>query len=500
MILITLEWSLIRVLFFVTDSVLFQELEAAIREVMASPQFGLQVDETQIKKMLQMKESIDQRIGCVVVGPSGEGEYIVIYTRVFEPRERACPHHNSPATPEPFRFVIYTRSSCFVNFESSRFVIHLFSSFTTPSPGSGKTTVWQILQAAMIKCGQPVKTYIMNPKAMPRLQLLGFMDHDTREWTDGVLTDASRKVVIEPSNVRSWIVCDGDVDPEWIESLNSVLDDNHLLTLPNGERIAFGDNVNFLFETHDLRFASPATVSRMGMIFLSEDDIDVRRVCKKWLKAQPESTREVLESLLDEFFYKALERTMKMDFIVETTLVGTVSNGLSQLVSVDSKAGFICGLVRGLGGNLSVADRSLLAKELYELAMLRQPDPNKPLDCYCDDGSLVPFYPSSDPESLSGGEPLTLDSVIPTVSVQRTLTMMHNWVENMEPFILVGPEGCGKDMIIRQAFKQRRSTSITTLNCNAQTTAGDVISKISQTCSLFSAPEGRVYRPRDSER
>ena len=74
MILITLEWSLIRVLFFVTDSVLFQELEAAIREVMASPQFGLQVDETQIKKMLQMKESIDQRIGCVVVGPSGEGE------------------------------------------------------------------------------------------------------------------------------------------------------------------------------------------------------------------------------------------------------------------------------------------------------------------------------------------------------------------------------------------------------------------------------------------
>ena len=42
------------------------------------------------------------------------------------------------------------------------------------------------------------------------------------EWQDGVLTAAARAVVKEPLNVRSWIVCDGDVDPEWIESLNSV--------------------------------------------------------------------------------------------------------------------------------------------------------------------------------------------------------------------------------------------------------------------------------------
>jgi dynein heavy chain 2 len=68
--------------------------------------------------------------------------------------------------------------------------------------------------------------------------------------------------------IQSWIVCDGDVDPEWVESLNSVLDDNRLLTMPSGERIQFGPNVNFLFETHDLSCASPATISRMGMIFL----------------------------------------------------------------------------------------------------------------------------------------------------------------------------------------------------------------------------------------
>ena len=78
----------------------------------------------------------------------------------------------------------------------------------------------------------------MNPKSMPREQLLGHMDMDTREWFDGVLTASARKVVREPPDVKSWIICDGDIDPEWVESLNSVLDDNRpLLTMPSGERI-----------------------------------------------------------------------------------------------------------------------------------------------------------------------------------------------------------------------------------------------------------------------
>jgi len=149
--------------------------------------------------------------------------------------------------------------------------------------GCGKTTIWRILKLAYEKMSQNIVTHIMNPKSMPRNQLLGLMNHDTREFNDGVLTASARAVVKEPAETICWIVCDGDIDPEWVESLNSVLDDNHLLTLPNGERISFGNNINFIFETNDLKFASPATVSRLGMIFLSDEDVDCQRITKTWV-------------------------------------------------------------------------------------------------------------------------------------------------------------------------------------------------------------------------
>ena len=408
------------------------ELEEAIRTVMREKPFYL-VEE----KMMQLKESLDQRMGCVIVGPSG------------------C----------------------------------------------GKSTLWRVLKAALIKCGQAVITHVMNPKSMPRERLLGHMDLDTREWADGVLTDAARKVVIEPPEVNSWIICDGDVDPEWIESLNSVLDDNHLLTLPNGERISFGPNVNFLFETHDLKFASPATVSRMGMIFLSDEDLDVERLVQKWLSKIPQDRRSSMASWMDEMFYKALEFVNRCECIVDTTLVGTVMNGLSQLKDAKSRNEFICALIRGIGGNISFSQRVSLAKEVFQWGGERPPDLSAPLDCTADGSSFEPFTAArGDYNDEIGVRDIGDKTVIRTINVQRTLTMMSSWIANSEPFILVGPEGCGKSMIINHAFRQKKKISIATLHCNAQTTADDVISKIAQMCSLYSSPDGRVYRPRDCER
>ncbi|GAA6070005.1 cytoplasmic dynein 2 heavy chain 1 isoform X1, partial [Tachysurus ichikawai] len=64
--------------------------------------------------------------------------------------------------------------------------------------GCGKSTVWRLLHAALKRLGLTVQHYTVNPKALSRQQLLGHMDMDTREWSDGVITAASRHVIREP--------------------------------------------------------------------------------------------------------------------------------------------------------------------------------------------------------------------------------------------------------------------------------------------------------------
>ncbi|KAG6609727.1 Axonemal dynein heavy chain [Phytophthora cinnamomi] len=171
--------------------------------------------------------------------------------------------------------------------------------------GSGKTCVVHSLATAMTSCyteeielqeengtkGAPtlqqrVNIHTMNPKAITSGQLYGNFDENTHEWSDGVLACTYRNCARDTSPELQWVMFDGPVDAVWIENMNTVLDDNKKLCLMSGEIVKMTDRMRMVFETEDLEEASPATVSRVGMVFLEAKVLGWEVLVRTWLNTR----------------------------------------------------------------------------------------------------------------------------------------------------------------------------------------------------------------------
>uniref|UniRef100_A0A914XX81 Cytoplasmic dynein 2 heavy chain 1 n=1 Tax=Panagrolaimus superbus TaxID=310955 RepID=A0A914XX81_9BILA len=414
----------------------FTQMEEELKK--AAAEISMELTNTQINKIFELYEQLRQRTGVVIVGP----------------------------------------------------------------PGSGKSTLWKILKKALGATGQPVDTFTINPKSMNRNRLLGSMDLDTREWTDGALTIASRQVVKDTSKA-AWIICDGEIDPEWIEALNSVLDDNKLLTMPNGERIQFGNNINFMFETDDLQYASPATISRMGMIFISQEDLDINEIIKKYLKNAAESNpnlKDWIEEKLKSAFKWTLEHLNKE---INSSKVGILENILSQIYECRSENEFLVGLLRGLTPYCNAEQRQRLVEEII-FPGISLPDKKNPLNIYCDrrTDSLISFTDDFGiTVKLEEMQNNNLRPFILTARAQAAKDTIMNWLQpgNRQPFIVIGPDGCGKEQMLKSCFESDHSSLVVTMHCSAQTSAEHIEQILIQHCVQVSSASGRVLKPKDKD-
>lgn len=203
--------------------------------------------------------------------------------------------------------------------------------------GGGKTSNYKVLQHALTALQHQERFHkvlvdILNPKSITMGQLYGYVDTMTTEWQDGVLAKLVIECTKDFSDTLHWVMFDGPVDAIWIENMNTVLDDNKKLCLNSGQIITLTDRMTMMFEVEDLRVASPATVSRCGMVYMEPASLTLKPLVQSWLNTLPPKVAEseyihkklasMYEAVLDDLCYFVRKNVKEP--------VGTVDNNLAQ--------------------------------------------------------------------------------------------------------------------------------------------------------------------------
>jgi dynein heavy chain len=205
--------------------------------------------------------------------------------------------------------------------------------------GGGKTMCYRALRAAQTALAaagsqtyHKTKCVCLNPKSITMGQLYGDFDEATHEWTDGVLACYMRDLSEEPGPDKKWMMFDGPVDAIWIENMNTVLDDNKKLCLVSGEIIQMSATMTMMFEVEDLAVASPATVSRCGMIYMEPTSMGVEPLLTSFLQTLPE-TFEPFKEEFTKIFMSVVPGLDGVLFFIRKQLKETVTTVDNCLVA-----------------------------------------------------------------------------------------------------------------------------------------------------------------------
>lgn len=334
-------------------------------------------------------------------------------------------------------------------------------------------------------------------------------------------------------------------------TFSSVLDDNKLLTLPNGERLNLPTNVRIMFEVETLKYATLATVSRCGMVWFSEDTVTSDMMVTNYLKslrtvafedldedntvnagqisAKALQTQGQMAKLLTHllqsggFIINALNEARKYNHIMEFTDV----RALNTLFSLLNKVGrtmieyniqhvdfpledeqieafvskkLLTALVWSFTGDCPLVDREAFGQYVSGQSTVDQPP-------VFEGGSLIDYdvtIPKAEWSRWQDQVPnievnthsvTQTDVVIPTLDTIRHEEILYSWLAEHKPLLLCGPPGSGKTMTLFSALRKLPNMEVVGLNFSSATTPDLLIKTFEQYCEYKKTLNGVVMSP-----
>ncbi|ODV77051.1 uncharacterized protein CANTADRAFT_86169 [Suhomyces tanzawaensis NRRL Y-17324] len=412
--------------------------------------------------------------------------------------------------------------------------------------GSGKSVIWNLVLKSLGELdGMDHASYVIDCKVLSKNEIYGSLDSITRDWTDGLFTSILRKIRANlrgELNKRIWIVFDGDIDPEWAENLNSVLDDNRILTLPNGERLALPDNVRLIFEVDSIKFTTPATISRCGMIWFDSSLIPIEGLIKDFTHDISNNAIEIRDDLTSDLneilaiqrtlvneighFIKTdtltqvIEEAKNLEHIMEFTVQRAIQ-GFAALIKsyfrrliiyklenrdipLDNYSKFV-----GKAVLLSLAwafagDTDLNQREKFALAIIRIETLSN-IDQA--EGNILDFdisFPDFEWEhwnlkvesiELEPQHVSNPNTVVPTLDTVRHDSLIYSILNEHKPLLLCGPPGSGKTMTLLESLRRSPSLDVLSLNFSKDTTPESLMKSLEQHCTYKKTNNGIVLTP-----
>jgi len=374
---------------------------------------------------------------------------------------------------------------------------------------AGKTAAYQVLANAMTTLRemgskndvfQKVTFSVLNPKCITMGELYGEFNEMTQEWRDGLASTIIRGFVADETDDKKWTVWDGPIDALWIENMNTVLDDNMTLCLANGERIKLKVAMRMLFEVGDLDAASPATVSRLGVVFMTPTDLGWQPFVKSWIpREMPAKMPEALREYILNLFLTTVDIGLQfrkancIEPIVTTDIqtVATLCRLFTALIRTAGEKNKETGAAPGLNMERPIEDLKKIIDSLFAFSYVWSIGgtitsegyekfdnllkagalkttglgavrwgPGTVYDCFPDIANPeVPFRKWSDivPSFTYDRELPYFAMVVPTIDTVRFNYLLETNLSQLYPVFFTGVTGTGKTVIIQDFLNKASS-------------------------------------------